>query len=74
MAITNRKKRKSAFQLWLMVALIVAIVAVLALPMGGNDSAAEPETENTVKSDAASKKKREILIVTLLLVFRLLLV
>lgn len=51
MAITNRKKRKSAFQLWLMVALIVVIVAVLALPMGSNDSAAEPETEQTTEPE-----------------------
>ncbi|MBQ8470855.1 MAG: TlpA family protein disulfide reductase [Alistipes sp.] len=45
MAIQTRKKRKSGFQMWLMLALIVVIMVVLVLPMGGGDNsneAAEP--------------------------------
>lgn len=48
MAIQTRKKRKSALQLWIMLALIIAILVVLALPFGEqNEPATEPATEQT---------------------------
>lgn len=48
MAIQTRKKRKSALQLWIMLALIIAILVVLALPFGEhNEPAQEQATEQT---------------------------
>lgn len=54
MAIQTRKKRKSAFQLWIMLALIVAILVVLALPFGeqqGEQQNEQPKEQSSEQSE-----------------------
>lgn len=56
MAITTRKKRKSAFQLWLMLGLIVAIIIILFIPTGEGSSTTD-EAQQSEQSTVAEAEE-----------------